>query len=232
MKILAIIQREHNKSFWRKINYTCGKVKGGNPTIVQVPRNGRDDQVDKFSTQATIHKAIWANIHYKQLYLAEEAPICQGQLRMDFGYNAATRVAMDILEGRYAYPEDFDQATQELCEECALICKIIPKNSVKIKMTKEYYKAHWKRAKEETSSSCSGLHFRHYMFGIKLEYISHFHALKATLIYHHGLVLELWAQGLLVMLQKLFGCSLITKLRAILLMEADSNCTTKMVFGI
>ena len=34
------------------------------------------------------------------------------------------------------------------------------------------------------------------------------------------------------MLQKLFGCSLITKLRAILLMEADLNCSTKTVFGI
>ena len=38
-KILAIIQREHDKSFWRKNNYTCGKVKGGSPTLVQVPRN-------------------------------------------------------------------------------------------------------------------------------------------------------------------------------------------------
>ncbi len=34
------------------------------------------------------------------------------------------------------------------------------------------------------------------------------------------------------MLQKMFGCSLITKLRAILLMEANSNCSTKTVFGI
>jgi hypothetical protein len=33
------------------------------------------------------------------------------------------------------------------------------------------------------------------------------------------------------MLQKLFGCSFITKLRAILLMEADLNCSTKTVFG-
>ncbi len=99
-------------------------------------------------------------------------------------------------------------------------------------MTKEDYKTHWKRAKDKTSLSCSGLHFGHYIAGIKSEYISHFHALKATLIYHHGLVLERWAQGLSVMLQKLFGCSLITKLRAILLMEADSNCATKTVFGI
>ena len=34
------------------------------------------------------------------------------------------------------------------------------------------------------------------------------------------------------MLQKLFGCSLITKLRAILLMEADFNSANKIVYGI
>jgi hypothetical protein len=141
-------------------------------------------------------------------------------------------MAADILEGRFTYPEEFDQATKELCEECTLICKIIPKNLVKIKMTKEDYREHWKRAKEETSLSCSGLHIRHCIAGIESDYISHFHALKATLLLHHGLVLERWAQGLLVMLQKLFGCSLITKLSAILLMEADFNGANKIVYGI
>jgi hypothetical protein len=77
------------------------KIKGKSPTSVQVPRNGREDHIDEYSTQATVHEAIWANIHYKQLYLAEEAPICQGQLRSDLGYNAATCMAVDILEGRY-----------------------------------------------------------------------------------------------------------------------------------
>jgi hypothetical protein len=46
-KNMAISQREREKSFWRRINYTCGKVKGGSPTSVQVPRNGQDDQTDK-----------------------------------------------------------------------------------------------------------------------------------------------------------------------------------------
>ena len=85
-------------------------------------------------------------------------------------------------------------------------------------MTKEGFMAHWKRATEETSSLYLGLTFSHYMAGISSPYISHFHALKATLLFHHGLVLKRWAQGLLVMLQKVFGCSLITKLRSILLM--------------
>jgi hypothetical protein len=48
-------------------------------------------------------------------------------------------VAVDILEGRYEFPENFDQATRELRKECALICKNIPTNSVKIEMLKEDY---------------------------------------------------------------------------------------------
>ncbi len=33
------------------------------------------------------------------------------------------------------------------------------------------------------------------------------------------------------MLEKMFGCALITKLRSILLMEADFNKANKIVFG-
>jgi hypothetical protein len=131
-------------------------------------------------------------------------------------------VAADILEGRYEFPENFDQATRELCEECALIRKIIPKNSVKIKMSKEDYVAHWKRAKEETGirPALWALHGRNRV------------RVHLPLSRPQSMVLDRWAQGLSVMLQKLFGCSLITKLRAILLMEANLNCSTKTVFGI
>jgi hypothetical protein len=33
------------------------------------------------------------------------------------------------------------------------------------------------------------------------------------------------------MLEKIFRCSLVSKLRAILLLEANSNCTYKIIFG-
>ena len=34
------------------------------------------------------------------------------------------------------------------------------------------------------------------------------------------------------MLEKIFGCSLITKLQSILLMEADFNATNKTIYGV
>jgi hypothetical protein len=46
------------------------------------------------------------------------------------------------------------------------------------------------------------------------------------------MVLEQWSRGLSVMLEKIFGCSLITKLQLILLMEADFNATNKTIYGI
>jgi hypothetical protein len=43
--------------------------------------------------------------------------------------------------------------------------------------------------------------------------------------------MERWARSLSVMLEKIFGCSLVSKLRAILIQEAGSNCVYKIIFG-
>jgi hypothetical protein len=110
-KIMVIITRKQDRSFRRNINYKCGKTKGGSPTSVQISRGGHNNQSDEYTTQASVQEAIWANVHYKHLYLADEAPICQGQLRRNFGYNAATKTAVDILDGTYVFPDKFDNAT-------------------------------------------------------------------------------------------------------------------------
>jgi hypothetical protein len=209
-QILDIIKCKHDQSFWRRLNYVCGKTKGGSPTTVQV--EGPNDSVEEHVAQPSIQEAIWSNIHYNPFYLVEEAPICKGKLLGEFGYNATSPTAWAILDGIYEYPDDFDKATKELCQECAIIRQSIPQKSINIKITRENHRMHWRQAKEETSSSCSGLHFGHYKAGSLSDYINHFHALKVTLLLHHGLVLDHWAQGLSVMLQKMFGCSLITKL--------------------
>ena len=71
---------------------------------------------------------------------------------------------------------------------------------------------------EKTSLSVSGLHFSHYQAGAKSDLIYHLHALKTSVALRRGVFLARWAKGLLVMLEKMLGCTLLTKLRAILLM--------------
>ena len=76
---------------------------------------------------------------------------------------------------------------------------------------------------KETSLSESGLHFGHYVVGSASEIISYYHAAWVTTVIAHAIQLERWSRGLSVMLEKTLGVTLVTKLRAILLMEADFN---------
>ena len=182
--------------------------------------------MEEISGKEDLHEAIWENIHRKRFYLAEEAPMCSGPLRGLFGYNSVTLIAKAILEGTYQYPPDFDEATKEILQECALIRIRVPKNSVTTTITPEDWTNHWRRAREETSSFTSGRHFGHYKAGLQSQYVSYLQALQVTLVMKRGIVLE---RCLSVMLDKIFGCSLITKLRSILLMEADFNATNKVI---
>jgi hypothetical protein len=104
-QILNIIAREKQRAFWKRIKFACGKKKGGSPSTVQV--EGWNDEVIEYATQEEVQAAIFENVHQKQFYLAEEAPICKGYLREEFGYNATSLTAQAVLNGTQIYPEDF-----------------------------------------------------------------------------------------------------------------------------
>ena len=229
-QILAIITREKEKCKWNRIKYVLGKQRAGACFKVQIELE--DGTMKEVSSQEEVQQAIWDNVHMKRFYLAEEAPICNGELRGMFGYNATTITARRILRGTFVYPPEFDEATKEILQECAAIRLLVPKDSVSTTITLEDWVAHWSKAREETSSSISGRHFSHYIAGLGSEHIAFLQSLFATLILKRGIVLERWSNGLSVMLEKIFGCSLITKLRSILLMEADFNATNKIIYGI
>ena len=79
-----------------------------------------------------------------------------------------------MLNGTHTYPDDFDKATKELCEECARIRINVPKDSVSSHIDCKDWRDHWDSAREETSSSLSGRQFGHYKAGMLLDYITHF----------------------------------------------------------
>jgi hypothetical protein len=136
-----------------------------------------------------------------------------------------------VLDETYIAPQDTNTATRELLAEIAAIRHIIPSNLVVIFITPDQWKAFWKIANEETSSSESGVHFGHYIVGCKLDIMAHYHAAQVLVVLAHAIQLERWSRGLLVMLEKTIGNTLVTKLSAILLMEADFNATNKIIYG-
>ena len=119
-----------------------------------------------------------------------------------------------------------------LFREIAAIRLQVPKDSVATRMTVCRWQERWKPEREETSSSESRLHFSHYIAGAEDDCISQFHAEKVGVAIKHWMALDRWSRGVSVMLEKLFGVTLVSKLRDILLMEAELNTSDKETFGI
>ncbi len=150
-EILSIIQQEKDQSFWQRINYVMGKPCGGSVRRVLVEDGNQDGNLVENTTQESVQEAIFNNIHCKQFFIAEAAPIYTGGLRGQFGYNAATKTAKAILAGTYEYPLDFDQAMREKCEECARIWEMILIDSLNIRITKDDWRCEGKGCHESTS---------------------------------------------------------------------------------
>ncbi len=98
-------------------------------------------------------------------------------------------------------------------------------------ITPDQWKAYWKIVNKEILLSESGIHFGHYIVACKSDIIAHYHAARVLVVLAHAIQLERWSRGLLVMLEKTIGNTLVTKLRAILLMEVDFNATNKIIYG-
>ena len=230
-RILAIISREKQRAYWRRLNYAVKKPKGRSARVVTTEELG-EGEITEHAGQSAVEQAIWNGIHRQRFYLAEQAPICKGEMREAFGYLATTIAAKQVLAGTYDYPADFDEATREICEVCAAIRLGVPARSVNSKIERREWAARWAKAKEQTSSSESGLHFGHYKVAARSPLLSHMHALKTSLALRRGVALDRWSRGLSVMLEKMYGCTLVNKLRAILLMEADFNFSNKVIYGV
>jgi hypothetical protein len=108
--------------------------------------------VVKHTTQESVQTVIWEEIHKKPFYLAEEVPICQGQLCGDFGYLSISLMVKNILNGSYIYPADFDEDTEAICWECARICTLIPINSMSFEISDEVWLRAWRKLKVQPLS--------------------------------------------------------------------------------
>lgn len=227
-RIQEVLRNEAQRKMWQGI-HRATKPRGlMSVTRVEVPQE--DGSVIEHTTKETIEHALMSELSTR-FGRAESAPICQGALFDLLGVYADTEAAIQILEGTFDPPPDSDARTVVLLKEIARIWQKIGEGEVSIAISQEDYQHYWRRVKEKISSSFSGLHFGHYKSIAHDDYLSDLLARKLSLISATGAAPERWARGLSVMLEKIAGVAYITKLRAILLLEADFNFHNKLIFG-
>ncbi len=62
-KISTIIQREHQRDFWWRLNYVIGKKRMRSATTIQV--EGRDSAILERTTRDTVKSTIFSEVHGK-----------------------------------------------------------------------------------------------------------------------------------------------------------------------
>ena len=95
-QILAILQRENERAYWRRLNYSMSAHRASSAKAVQVEAD--DGTIVNLEGKYIIEKAILPQIHDKRFDLAGQAPICQGTLRGEFGYLVINKVFEKVLE--------------------------------------------------------------------------------------------------------------------------------------
>ncbi|KAK1748959.1 hypothetical protein QTG54_000898 [Skeletonema marinoi] len=226
-RIKGMLKAEAQRKTWQDIQRVTKPRGMLSVTRVEVER--QDGVVTEYVNKEEIEKAVMEELT-SRFGRAGSAPICQGVLYDLLGTYADTEAAVQILEGTFTPPTDADGPTLIILEEIARIWQLMGDGEVNIVITQEDYQYYWRKVKESTSSSLSGLHFGHYKAIGWDDELSNILARKLSLISATGSAPQRWARGLSVMLEKIAGVALLTKLRAILLLEADFNQHNKLIF--
>ena len=160
----------------------------------------------------------------------ESTPPMNEPLLSDLGFLSDTDTTKCILNGTYICPEGVDAYTKNFITSLQITAPINPADFIPNTVSLQHYQAHWKRSKECTSSSISGLHFGYWKAAAESNFLSKLHALFTDIVISTSHSPIQWQQGLLVMLEKKKGVCIPSKLHAILLMEADFNFPNKLFF--
>ena len=222
------MERENQTKMWIHINKSQKDARSKSIFHAQRMVEG---EVEEATTKEEAEQFIFDETGLR-FQLAKDAPLSKTLLIDDLGYLADTDTARQILNGTFPIPDEVDDITTIILEEIGRIGGLTQSGGIDSTVTPDDFRYFWRRVKERTSSSLSGIHFGHYKAAASSETITNFLAKKITLVGKCGCPPERWSYGMTVMLEKVAGIAMVNKLRAILLMEADFNFHNKLVFGV
>jgi len=182
---------------------------------------GRRECTEKHDLEAAC--LAEAGRHFTQV---QHTPFLTEPLLSIFGETGTKkREFRQVLEGTFKVPATCDRLTQQF-----LLAVRRPRKVQEVTQRSETeYLQGWRKARESTSSSMSGIHFGHYIAGTFNPEILIINRTMADIPLTTGYSPDRWKHGLNVLLEKVPGNVNIEKLRIILLFEADFNANNKWI---
>ena len=223
------MRREHGKRVWRNINRVTRPQTGRSCLQAQEIIAG---EVVTHVDQAGVEGAIQRKVEGR-FRLAHSTPIERTLLGHQLRYHTDPNIALQIISGTYEIPDEVDSATAALLVAIGELGKRVMAGEqlADLWITGHDCQRYWERLNENTSSSPSGLHLGHWMSAVSSPELAELLADQMNLIIYSGVAPLRWGIALQVLLEKVAGVCLITKLRSIQLYEADYNWFNKLIFN-
>jgi len=201
--IMKIMRTEANRKQWRRIGNCIRPQRGSAISRVVVP-----DEVGErmYSTREGV-ETIASTAIAERYKTARGAPILRNEeLHRDFGFLANTESTAQVLQGTYVYPQSTERYTLILLQEAHEIYKQLPEGDVPTFLSVREYQQFWRyKAKADTQSSISGVHFEHYIVASYDKDLSILQSAKLSLAASTGIPLARWGKGLTILLEKVPG---------------------------
>lgn len=229
-EIKRIIARESARQKQRNINRVVRDPRGRSVFSVRVSLPDGHGEATH-SHQDAVEQVCGEHLG-SRFSLGKRAPLSAEQMVSQIGNLSDTMTAQLILENKFDFSADWDQATVDLLQSAArlrLEIEDIPATDQEV--TIEEFQDFWKTCRESTSSSKSGRHFGHYKAICNEPHLIRLHTQNINLAACRGNPLPRWRHGVTVLLEKIAGNNHIDKLRAICLLEADFNWWLKVIFA-
>ena len=218
-----LIQREKLRKAHRRIRFTIKKLRGGGITKVDLVL--ADGTISEITTKSEIELAC-INENQSKYRQTENTPCMNDPILHDLGYLGLTNAASSIINGNYTCPQNAPPFTEEFFQQFAYNpnTSTAPPNI----MTTSAFKQGWKKMKESTSAaSTTGIHFGHLKSASLDPSLADFEAAISNVPYSSGYYPKQWKESIICMIKKKANVDLVTKLRTIVLTEADFNFNNK-----
>ena len=147
--------------------------------------------------QQEVENSIMKENH-KRFHLTESTPWMQDNMVNQSGYTAEKIAATEVWQGTY---DSRNVETREM-EYNIRMFKNQGFSQINTAISRADFIAYWKKAKEKTASSVSGLHFGHYKAATDSNMLSELHAKMLHMSFNSGIPLHIWTEGLTCMLEK------------------------------
>ena len=215
-------KKETLRRSWRVLRKAFGRGHMGSVKVVEVHRDGSWQRIrDREGIEASIMQE-----NSKRFRLTEGTPLMSAVSKALFGQLADTEMVEQVLRGEF----DYSLVEPDLAQFLRLFAQA-QQSQISTEVSAGDFQQYWRKARERTASSISGLHFGHYKAAASSDLLSFIHAACIESAFSRGYPLRRWTRGLSCMLEKEEGVVRVDKLRAILLLEADFNFATKLLVG-